>query len=76
MSVIMFTDRFGQHFFELMETEKRELHFQMECAVADFLDNGGKITVCPPGVARGASFSRNQHPRNGLKGVDRPSIYG
>ncbi len=31
---------------------------------------GNPVTVCPVGIAPGASFSRNQHPRNGLRGVD------
>jgi hypothetical protein len=29
-----------------------------------FLYDKNEITVCPTAVAQGASFSRNQHPRN------------
>lgn len=48
---------------------KAELRAAVAYEVNEFLECGGTITVCPPGVAQGASFSRNKSPFNNLKGV-------
>ncbi len=41
-------------------------------ATAQFLRDGGKITVCSPAVAIGSGFSPNKHPRNRIVGVQSP----
>lgn len=53
---------------------KEALRDALDLLVLDFLERGGAITYCRAGVAQGASFGRNQHPRNNL-GNERPSIY-
>jgi hypothetical protein len=54
---------------------KEELHLLAFYAYLQYLHEGFEVTICKLGVARGASFSRNQHPFNGLRGVEKPSIY-
>lgn len=58
-----------------MAVPKKFLRATLAQMTDEFLARGGKITVCRPGVAQGASFGRNKSPFNKLRGVDRPSIY-
>jgi len=46
---------------------KAALQDSIDLMVLDFLERGGAITYCPPAVARGAEFSRNQHPKVGIQ---------
>ena len=62
-------------FIGKLAQDKATARIQLERMVLAYGRDNGMITVCRPGIAKGASFNRNQHPRNGLKGVDRPSIY-
>lgn len=55
---------------EGLHGSKANLREVLGILTRNFLRTGGEITVCQPGIAPGASFSRNQHPRNGLRGVD------
>lgn len=59
-----------------LRDEKAELRRQLRALTLGFIARGGRITVCRPGVARGAEFSRNQHPKNGLMGVTAPTQFG
>lgn len=54
---------------------KAELREFVAKAVAEFLANGGEITVYQPGVAQGSGFRRNTSPFGGLMGVDKESPY-
>ncbi|MAD98765.1 MAG: hypothetical protein CMB99_15685 [Flavobacteriaceae bacterium] len=53
---------------------KSELREFINKVVAEYLENGGEITVCPARVAQGAGFRRNKSPFNNL-GAEIPSIY-
>lgn len=46
---------------------KAALQDSVDLMVLDFLERGGAITYCPPAVAHGAEFSRNQHPKLGIQ---------
>ena len=57
------------HFGSRFST-KRSLSEVLSLLTRNFVNAGGQVQVCPVAIAPGASFSRNQHPRNGLAGVD------
>jgi len=59
-----------------LRDKKNELSAQVKALTAGFIARGGTVTVCRPGVAQGASFSRNKSPFSGLRGVQRPSQFG
>lgn len=59
-----------------MPNSKAHLSDYVELMVLDFLERGGSITQCRPGIAQGASFTRNTSPFNKLQGVEEPSVFG
>lgn len=50
-----------------LSNNKEVLRKQVAMIVLRHSLSGGKITKCHPGVARGAEFSRNQHPKLGIQ---------
>lgn len=55
-----------------MPNDKVGLHQLAFYAHMQFLKDGGVVTVCRPGVAVGASFTTNKHPRNSIVGAQSP----
>jgi hypothetical protein len=55
-----------------LRNNKKELSAQVKALTAGYIARGGKINVCRPGVAQGASFSRNKSPFNNLRVTESP----
>ena len=66
----VFTNAHGQHVVGPLSNVNSVLRRQLANIVLRYRLSGREITKCPVAIAPGASFSRNQHPRNGLAGVD------
>lgn len=58
-----------------LATSKAALSAQLTMLTQAFSRDGGVVTVCPVAVAPGASFSRNQHPRSPLRGIEPHPLY-
>lgn len=58
-----------------VHSTKRQLSEVLSLLTRNFVRAGGVVTVCPVAVAPGASFSRNQHPRSPLRGIEPHPLY-
>ena len=56
-------------FLGKLAQDKATLRAETARMVRAYERNGGLVTVCRPGVAQGASFTRNKSPFNNLRGV-------
>jgi len=62
---VIFANPVNRHysFRGKMSSKKNELRAEVQMVTGLYGARGGVITVCKPGVAYGAEFSRNQRPR-------------
>lgn len=52
--------------------DKTSLRAEVAMLTAAYSRDNGVIHVCRPGVAVGASFTQNKHPRNSIVGAQSP----
>lgn len=59
-------------FIGKLASAKEALRAEIEMLTRLYSRDGGVIHVCPPAIAYGASFSRNQHPHSSVTGAVSP----
>ena len=59
-------------FLGKLADDKASLRAEIAMPIAAYSSDNGVIHVCRPGVAVGASFTPNKHPRNSIVGAQSP----